>query len=136
MPAPIQAQPVPATPGIDPSVVATATSVQLARLGQATRSGQGTTFGSRVVTGTGYITSTDTWIGADTSGGACTQYLPLVSAYRANGYEVEQYVAGNTFTVACQGSDTIDGSATLSVTKRVAIHPILPGLYHAVVIGT
>ena len=130
MPSPIFPNPLPATPGIAASTVAVAAAVQQRRIGQASAAAGGSNGAARIVTGTGFIASTDTWIGADTSGSACTQYLPLQAQYTRGIYEVEQYVAGNTFTVACQGSDTIDGSASITVTTRVTIRAVAPGLYH------
>lgn len=134
MPAPIQPQPIPSTGNVSASVVAVAASVQLSRVGQATRSGSGQTGATRIVTSASFITSTDTWVGADTTAAGFTLTLPLASAYRAMYVYVERYAGANTLTIAPQGSDTIDGSSTLTVTKTTRLFPIQPGLWHALVI--
>lgn len=135
MPATIIPQPIPSTAGVTPSQVAVATSNQQSRIGQATRAGAGQSGGARIVSASGSISSTDTYVGADTSGAAVTLTLPKVSEYRSLIVYVEQYVAGHTLTLAARSGDTIDGAATLTVTKMVKVFPVSNSDFHAVVIG-
>jgi hypothetical protein len=137
MPASVLTQPIASTPGVPASAVAVATTNQLSRVSQATRSGAGTVAGARIITGDDHAASTDTYIGADTTLNTVTLTLFKVSEYRSGWLLVEQYKAGNTFTVEVNPntSDTLDGSSSISVTKACWIVPISAGLFHVIAIG-
>ena len=69
------------------------------------------------------VTATDELILADTSGGDITVTLPLISLQLVSGVfrvTVKKVSAANTLTVACTGSDTLDGAATLDITTNNA----------------
>lgn len=124
MPATITPQPVAST-GVQAGDVAVGTNNQLARVGQATRTGGGQLGPCRTITANDFLASTDTFVFADVSGGSVQLTLPLLSEYSSLFAFVRQQVsgAGNSFTVVPNpgGSDTIDGNASLTVTKMVML---------------
>lgn len=136
MPATIIPQPIPSTPGVTPTQVAVAASNQNQRIGQATRAGAGQSGGARIVTAAAAIASTDTYVGGDTTAAGFTITLPKVSEYRNMIVYVELYAGANVLTLAARGADTIDGGASIAVTKMVKVFPVTNAKWHAVVVGT
>lgn len=136
MPAPILTQPIASAPGVPASTVAVATSNQLQRVSQASRSGAGQTGGARIITANGSVASTDTFVGADTTSNMVTLTLTKVSEYRSAIFRTQRYKGANTFTVLPNPntSDTIDGNASLVVTKMVELFPIDNATWHFVVV--
>ena len=60
------------------------------------------------------IASDDTVIG-DTTAGSFTLTLPSAVLFNGRAFAIKKSVAANTLTLAASGSDTIDGSASVSV---------------------
>jgi hypothetical protein len=121
--------------GATPESIAVAGTVLTRRLNTALQQAGGQVGAGRIVDGDTFISSTDTYIGADCSANPVTLTLPRQSEYAAMIVEVEQYAAGNTFTVQTRGSDTIDGAASITVTVLTKIRAISNGLWHAMVVG-
>lgn len=64
------------------------------------------------------ITTSDRLVYGDTSGGSFTVTLPAASSATANTvYSVEKTAAANTLTIAADGSDTVNGGSSLSLTS-------------------
>lgn len=116
MPAQSRPVPLPVT-GVDATTVATAATQANKRTASAINTGAGTVGGVRTVTAATYIASTDTIVQGDTTAAGFTLTLPLVSEYTRNIFYVVRSAGANTLTLAARGSDTIDGGASVAITK-------------------
>ena len=137
----LQPQPIPSTPGVPAPVVATATSNQLSRLGQATRQGAGLAGGVQSgLTASTFLASTTLYAGANCSGGAVTLTLPGLWEYPALFLLVRQEVGGNNLTLAANPAtnpvtgttDTVNSAASVLVTKMVLVLPNTNGNWFAI----
>lgn len=108
---------------VDAEDVAVATSLQLRRAGQATGQASGMIGAIRTVTAAGYISSTDTIVRGNTTAAGFTLTLPRISEYAKMIVYVVRSSGANTLTVASRGTDTIDGGASIAVTKMRMIYP-------------
>ena len=77
---------------------------------------------------------TDTQIEADTTAAGFTLRLPRISEYSRNRWKVRRSAGANVLTIAPRGSDTINSSATIAVTKQVEIYAVTNSNWRAIVV--
>lgn len=99
--------------------VAQRANVESRRVAAAINQWGGVTRARRVVTGNTIIASTDGYVFADTTAGAVTATLPFAREYPFLEVGVKRVAGVNTYTVAAQSGDTIDGAASVTVTGTV-----------------
>jgi hypothetical protein len=110
--------------------VAVASTTQFKRTSQALRSAGGAVGSRRTVKSDTFVSSTDTQVMGDTSGGPVNMRLYRVSEYPTARTKFERKVGASNFTITCRGSDTIDGSASITVTKTVEVGPVGVNSFH------
>lgn len=122
---PGKSRPIPLpTDGVDAPAVAAAATLANKRTAVAINQGAGFIGGVRTVTGSTYVASTDTIIRGDTTAGAVTLRLPRISEYSRNFFLVVRAAGANTLTLATRGSETIDGGASVAITKLRLVYPV------------
>ncbi len=134
MPASITPSPIP-TQAVDAPDVATATNLQLRRMGQATKAGAGFAGSVRTLTGATYISSNDFIVRGDTTSAGFTLTLPSISEYSRMIVLVIRSAGANTLTLASRGSDTINGAASIAVTNMVLVYATSNSTWVATTIG-
>lgn len=82
------------------------------------------TYSTRVVSGSGDLTPEDDTILVDTSGGSVTLALPPAADMRDRCLTVKKMDAANTVTLTPDGSETIDGAATLAWATQYAAYTL------------
>ena len=103
--------------------VAQGTTVQLKNIQQRLKQGGGVFNARRKVTASDLISSTDQVILADTTAIAIAMRLPKASEYPFMQVYVTKTAGANALTVTPRTGDTIDGAASLTVTKTVLLQP-------------
>jgi len=127
-------RPSPIAPVDDASTVAIASTLANKRAASVINLGAGVSGGVRTVTASTYISSTDTQIEADTTAAGFTLRLPRISEYSRNRWKVRLSAGANVLTIAPRGSDTINSSATIAVTKQVEIYAVTNSNWRAIVV--
>lgn len=127
--------PTPPIKGDTADTVGQAATQAIKRVSQGVKAGAGQTGGIRTVDADTFISSLDTLLRGDTTSAGFTLTLPLVSEYTRGIFEVVRSAGANTLTVAARGSDTINGGASITVTKLTKIYPVDNASWEAVEIG-
>lgn len=127
-------RPSPLAPVDDASTVAISATLANKRVASVINLGAGVTGGVRTVTASTYISSTDSQIEADTTAVGFTLRLPRISEYSRNAWLVRRSAGLNVLTIAPRGSDTINSSATIAVTKQVRIYAVTNSNWRAIVV--
>ncbi len=109
--------------GVDASGVAVASTLANKRTAVAINQGAGFIGGVRTVTGSTYVSSTDTIVRGDTTAAGFTLRLPRISEYSRNFFLVVRSAGVNTLTLATRGTETIDGGASVAITKMRLVYP-------------
>lgn len=108
-----------ATTAVTTAQLATFTLDELRRLSVLTRRGERDLVGSVTVTVAYRVLPNDALVRANATGGAFTVTLPAASAVVGQRVTVKRLNAGaNAVTVSAQGTDTIDGAASASLTAQ------------------
>ena len=89
------------------------------------------TWPSRTTSANGTLASGDNLTLVDTSGGNVTLTLPSAASVLDEQFTIKKMDAANTVTITPDGSDTIDGAASLAWTTQYAAYTLqavtLPG---------
>lgn len=100
----------------NPRTVAQAANLEGRRLERSINQAGGTVAARRTVSADTFISSTDSYVFGDTSGGVVTLTLPKASQYPNTLLCVKRVAGANTLTLAARSGETIDGSASVTVT--------------------
>lgn len=87
------------------------------RLATSINRAAGTSGAIRTADTSGRIASTDSTVNFDTTSRNVTQTLPPARAYHGRIFTVQQIAGGNTATLAPNGSDTISGGGSVTITS-------------------
>lgn len=79
---------------------------------------------TRTVTAATTIIDSDDVVLVDTTGGSITVTLPPAATNLGRRFTVKKMVAANTMTLDGNGSETIDGAATVAVTVQYAARTV------------
>lgn len=79
---------------------------------------------SRTVTAATTIVDSDDVVLVDTTGGSVTVTLPPAATNLGRRFTVKKLIAANTLTLDGNGSETIDGAATVALTTRYAARTV------------
>jgi len=120
---PGQSRPQPIV-GQSPGDLAASATVQNKRTASVINVGAGSNGGVRTVTAATFISSTDSLVRGDTTSAGFTLTMPRVSEYPRNTWFIQRSAGANTLTLAARGSDTIDGAASITVTKMRKIFAV------------
>lgn len=110
--------------------VASAATVALRRMNTALRQAGGAVAAGRTVTDDTYVSSTDGYLLGDTTANDVTLTLPFVAEYTRMVVTIAMLAGANTLTVAANGTDTIDGAASITVTKATTLSPTDSSTWH------
>lgn len=127
MPGISRPKPIPSE-GVEAGDVATAVTSQLRLMGQVTAQGAGLTGAVRTLTAAASISSTDLIVRIPNG---ITATLPMVGEYSRNFWLVK--AVSGIGTLAARGSDTIDGGASISVTKMRIVYAISNSAWESVI---
>lgn len=110
---------------VDASQVAIASTISQRRMNTAINQASGIAKQNRIITASTFLSSVDGSVFADTTGGNITLTLPRVKEYTKMVITVQRKAGANTLTVAPNplSSDTIDGGASVTVTKSTVFTP-------------
>lgn len=126
MPTPFRATRLPITgpEQVDnPRTVAQAANLEGRRLERSMNQGGGTVAARRTVSADTNISSTDTFVFGDTTAGAVTLTLPKAAKYPFSNFCIKRVAGANTLTLAARSGETIDGSASVSITAAQWVVP-------------
>lgn len=117
---------------VDAGQVAVASTLSQRRMNTAFSQAGGSAKQNRTVAASTFLSSTDATVFADTTAGAVTLTLPRVKEYTKMEITVQRSAGINVLTVAANtlSSDTIDGAASVAVTKSTTFTPSTNTMWH------